>query len=93
LENDVNVPSKSNKQKEFVKKYFFVGVFKVNGEKKEDPDPYYLSWIRNTAFNCVGTAYIRVHIRIEVKGRIWTMDPKHWFLLKLKCGIALKFKI
>ncbi len=33
LKNDVNVPSKSNKQKNFLKNLFVVGVIKVNDEK------------------------------------------------------------
>ncbi len=32
FENDVNVPSKSNKQKNFFKKYSFVSILKVNDE-------------------------------------------------------------
>ncbi len=32
LKNDVNVPSKSNKQKKLEEKKFFVGVLKVNDE-------------------------------------------------------------
>ena len=32
LKNDVNVPSKSNKQKNFFLNLFFVGVLKVNDE-------------------------------------------------------------
>jgi hypothetical protein len=44
FENDVHVPSKSNKQKkQFQKKMFFVGVLKVNNEnsriRRPDPDP------------------------------------------------------
>jgi hypothetical protein len=32
LKNDVNVPTKSNKQKNFLKKLFFVGILKENDE-------------------------------------------------------------
>jgi hypothetical protein len=44
LENYVNVPSNSNKQKRFSNKNcFFVGILKVNDEKSririQDPDP------------------------------------------------------
>jgi hypothetical protein len=46
LKNDINVPSKSNKQK-IVKNWFFAGILKVNDEKRRiriqdpdlDPDP------------------------------------------------------
>jgi hypothetical protein len=34
VKNDVNVPSKSNKQKKDRKKLFFVGVVKVTDEKR-----------------------------------------------------------
>jgi hypothetical protein len=53
LKNDVNVPSKSNKQKNFAKKEFFVGVLKVkiagsgsisqshgSADSDQDPDPH-----------------------------------------------------
>jgi hypothetical protein len=40
LKNDVNVPSKSNKQKMFCLKLVFFGVLKVNDENgRPDPDP------------------------------------------------------
>jgi hypothetical protein len=48
LKNDINVPSKSNNQKNCVKNYFFAGILKVNDENSriririhfsEDPDP------------------------------------------------------
>ncbi len=49
LENDVNVPSKSNKQKNFGKESFFVGVLKVKDENStiriRDPRDH------NTAYN------------------------------------------
>ncbi len=61
LKNDVNVPSKSNKQENFIKNLFFVGILKVNDENSRirillseawicDPDPIHSkkSWIRNT---------------------------------------------
>ncbi len=56
---------KSNKQKNYIKNYFFVGVLKVNDEnRRSDPDldpsvrdmdrririHTKMSWIRNTAF-------------------------------------------
>jgi hypothetical protein len=63
LKNDVNVPSKSNKQKTFFFNWFFVGVLKVKDENSririQDPDPLVrgmdhririhpkISWIRN----------------------------------------------
>ncbi len=49
LENDVNVPSKSNKQKNIFKNLCFVAVLKVNDENSRsqrhgsedlDPDPH-----------------------------------------------------
>jgi hypothetical protein len=51
LNTDVNVPSKSNKQKKFSFKMFFVGILKVNDEiagsrsisqrhGSVDPDPH-----------------------------------------------------
>ncbi len=41
FENDVNAPSKSNKQENFDEKFFFiVGDLKVHdGKKNQDPDP------------------------------------------------------
>ncbi len=39
MKSDVNVPSKSNKQKNLRKQLFFVGVLKVNAEQYPDPDP------------------------------------------------------
>ncbi len=43
LKNDVNVPSKSNKQENFFKNLFFVGILKVYDENSririQDPDP------------------------------------------------------
>jgi hypothetical protein len=40
LKNDVNVPSKSNKEKKFFKLVFLVGLLKVNdGNRRADPDP------------------------------------------------------
>ena len=35
MKNDVNIPSKSNKQKNLD----FVGILKVTGRKEQDPDP------------------------------------------------------
>ncbi len=56
MKNDVNVPSKSNKQKNFVLKIIFyvVGFLKVNDENSRGMDPQIyirikMSWIRNTA--------------------------------------------
>ncbi len=34
LKNDLNVPSKSNKQKNFLKKLFLVGLLRVNDENR-----------------------------------------------------------
>ncbi len=39
LKNDVNIPSKSTKQKNLEKNYFFVDVLKVTDENMQDPDP------------------------------------------------------
>ncbi len=33
MKNDLNVPSKSNKQKTCLKNYYFVDILKVNDEK------------------------------------------------------------
>jgi hypothetical protein len=48
LKNYVNVPSKSNKQKNFFLNYrrFFVGLLKVNDENR-DPDPHQKIMDRN----------------------------------------------
>jgi hypothetical protein len=47
LKNDVNVPSKSNNQKNYLKNLFFVGILKFNDENSNgqkhgptDPDPH-----------------------------------------------------
>jgi hypothetical protein len=40
MKTDVNVPSKSNKQKNFENKnLFFVGILSATDEKKLDPEP------------------------------------------------------
>jgi hypothetical protein len=73
LKNDVNLASKSNKQKKCV----FAGILKVNDENSririQDPDPLVrgmdpriririhpkMSWIRNTATNnCLGFGFL-----------------------------------
>ncbi len=58
LKNDVNIPSKSNKQNNFFLNKFFVGALKFNDENSSlvrgiDPQigiriPTKMSWIRNT---------------------------------------------
>ncbi len=48
LKNDVNVPSKSNKQKKLCE--FFAGILKVNEKSTIRIHPK-MSWIRNTGVN------------------------------------------
>jgi hypothetical protein len=72
---NVNVPSKSNKQKNFFNYISFQGVLKVNDEDPDpnpdplvrhgfaDPDPHQMSWIRNT-----GTGTDTVHLNSTIAG-------------------------
>ncbi len=61
LKSDVNVPSISNKQKNFILNLFFVAILKVetkiagsgsisqrHGSSDPDPDPHQMSWIHTT---------------------------------------------
>ncbi len=50
MKTDVNVPSKSNKQKKFSKKLVFVGILKINDENSRIRIHTKMSWIRNTGF-------------------------------------------
>jgi hypothetical protein len=52
FENDVNVPSKSNKQKNILQNLFFVGILKVSDENSRIRIHTKMSWIRNTGKNC-----------------------------------------
>jgi hypothetical protein len=66
LKNDVNVPSKSNKQKNFVKNSFFVGVLEVNDENSRIRISIRIhtkiAWKRNTGKEVtVSHLYARVH--------------------------------
>jgi hypothetical protein len=65
LKNDVNVASKSNKQKNLVKEIFFAAILKVSGEKSRITDTQHL-----VAGQCV-TAVSTINLRrknLEVKG-------------------------
>jgi hypothetical protein len=61
LKNDVNAPSKTNRQKNLVKTFLYVGFFKVNDENSririQDPDPV----VRGL------DPRIRIRIRIHIK--------------------------
>jgi hypothetical protein len=64
LKNDVNVPSKSNKQKNF-----FVHILKIM-KITDDPDPHPDPLVRGM------DPRIRIHIRVRTKFQV---DPQHWF--------------
>jgi hypothetical protein len=61
LKNDVNIPSKSNKQKIFFK-LVFVGVLKVNDENSRIRIYTKILWIRNTAFLASEYKFMRVQL-------------------------------
>jgi hypothetical protein len=50
LKNDVNVPSKSKKQKNFKNNKFFVGILKVNGENSRIWIHQSEAWIRGSGY-------------------------------------------
>jgi hypothetical protein len=61
LKNDVNAPSKSNKQNNFLNKI----VLKVNDENSRIRIPSKMSWIRNTAENVFPFIFSIVCVRSD----------------------------
>jgi hypothetical protein len=97
LKNDVNVASKSNKQKKLRKNKFFAGTLKVNDENS-DPDPLVrgidlririhpkMSWIRNTTLN-----YKKIHGG-KLCTRWWQGQCKAAIFLQRRCMIFFLIK-
>jgi hypothetical protein len=83
LNNDVNVPSKSNEQKNF-KKIVFVGVLKVNDENSSIRIPIFFNMCKTFGRICMrkGIVLISIRIRNGIHVEIWIWmgdaDPQHW---------------
>ncbi len=60
LKNDVNVPSKSKKQKNLEKNSFLLGALKVNDENSKDPEPDPDPFVRGT------DPWVRILIRANM---------------------------
>jgi hypothetical protein len=72
LKNDVNVPSKSNKQKICFKNQFFVGILKINEESSriviQDPDPLVRGMDPQHCFKSL--PYYRLHLSTSLSATV-----------------------
>ncbi len=90
LKNYVNVPSKSNKQKNFYKNQFFVDILKVNDKNSRIRIRIHQleAWIRGSRSGsgstpkCHGSATLFLNLK-------FTFSVHFWLQIKLNCFICL----